>query len=511
MSYKRIAGTALGGEIVYTIAYSLGLLLTDVNPFWGHLVVLIGSAIVFVFWYVIARFIFILKYRSIIFAIIQLLFYLVFLLSNPAYYNTSEPFIDVAARFYLSSFVLLGSIVLFFYIINAPMKKNFGLSSTDAMSYFFSQWLYHNKDLEKAFEQVGEPAKTLVSLMGFKRKDDTVFFMTPYVHYGPFGNLGGSEFSYLLAKEMDAKYKSKTFVFHGTVTHDLNPVASSEMGKILDAVDASVKNADYGKAKVSLSSARSKECQAQALVINDDALVGLSRAPYLTEDINFGLGLALMYQAEKNVRNAMVVDQHNAETGDVTSFEPGSDVGFNYLKAVDSVFSEKSKDRPLKLGVALRQVDSDVLGKAGVKIAVFSSSPEYVIVLIDSNGITPEFRDEIERQVKDMGKEMKRDFEVGVCTTDTHQTNIIRGVLNPLKEEENLLTAVKDACKEAASDMQDASFFSDKRWFNINVLGAKQSIEVVSTVNSIVAVAKITLPLILIGGILLLFAVASKI
>jgi putative membrane protein len=511
MSYKRIAGTALGGEAVYTVAYSIGLLLTGVNPLWSQLVVLVGSALVFVFWYVIARFIFILKYRSILFAIIQLLFYLVFLFSNPMFYSTSEPFIDVAAKFYLSSFVLLGSLALFFYIINAPMKKNFGLSSTDAMSYFFSQWLYHNKDLEKAFEQVGEPARTLMCLMGFKRKKDTVFFLTPYVHFGPFGNLGGSEFSYLLAKEMDRRYKSRTFVFHGTVTHDLNPVSSSQMDRILNAVDASVKGAAYRKASVSLSSARSKECQAQTLRVNDAAMVGLSRAPYLTEDINFGLGLAMMYQAEKNVRNAMVVDQHNAETGDVSSFEPGSDVGFNYLKAVDEAMSKKPKGKPLKIGIATRAVESDVLGKAGLKVAIFSSSPEYVVVLIDANGITPEFRDEIEREVKAIGKSLKRRFEVGVFTTDTHQTNIIKGVLNPLKEEETLLSAIRDACQEAVSDMQEASFFSDKRWFGIDVLGAKQSIEVVSTVNSIVAVAKITLPLVLIGGLLLLFAVATKI
>jgi putative membrane protein len=246
-------------------------------------------------------------------------------------------------------------------------------------------------------------------------------------------------------------------------------------------------------------------------MIDDAAMVSVSRAPYLTEDINFGLGLALMYQAEKNVRNAMIVDQHNAETGDVTSFEPGSKVGFNYISAIEEAFKGEPPGKPLELGIAMRQVESDVLGKAGIKVAVFSTNPEYVIVLMDSNGITPEFRDEIERQVKAFGKSMKRSFEVGVFTTDTHQTNMVKGVLNPMKEEENLLSAIGEACKEAASDMQEATFFSDKRWFDINVLGAKQSIEVVSTVNSIVAVAKITLPLILIGAILLLFALATKI
>ncbi len=510
MPYRRIAATALGGEIVYSIAYGISFLLVGVNPLWAQLVILVGSALVFVLWYVIARFVFILKYRSILFAMIQLLFYLFFLGSNHGLYFAGEPFIDLAAKFYISSFVLLGAIALFFFIINAPMKKNFGIRSTDAMSYFFGQWLYNNKDMEKAFMQVGEPVKTLVSLMAFKRKKDTIFFVTPYVHFGPFGNLGGSEFSHLITKAMDEKYNSSTFVFHGTVTHDLNPVSTSEMDKILTLVDSSLKSAVYKDAKVSISTGSMKECQAQALRVNNSSMISLSRAPELTEDINFGLGLSLMFEAQKHVEDAMIVDQHNSETGDITSFEPGSLVGYGYLNALKNSLAVKDSKKPLKIGVATRKIDSDVIGGAGIRVAVFSSSPEYVVVLIDSNGVTPNFKNQIDKEVKKIGKSLGREFIVGVFTTDTHQTNMVKGVLNPLDSEKSLLLAINSACKEAIDDMQSAKFFSDTQWLDINVIGAKQSIELISTVNSIVAVAKITLPLILLGAIFLLIAIATK-
>ncbi len=512
MPFRRIAATAFAGEVVYALAYgiSLALSMLGVDQIWVRSAILVGSAIVFVIWYVIARFIFTLKYRSVLFAMIQLLLYLIFLLSNQALYTTNESFIGIAAKFYVSSFILLGSLVLFFAIINAPMKTNLGLSSTDAMSYVFSAWLYHNKEVEKAFDRVGEDAKTMISLMGFKRKDDTVFFVTPYVHYGPFGNLGGSEFSFLIADAIDAKYKSKTFVFHGTVTHDLNPVASSEISKILSAFDASLKNAVFKDAKVSLSLGKSDECRAEALSFNDAAMIGISRAPETTEDVNFGLGLAFIAEAEKKLRLGMVVDQHNAETGDITSFEPGSKVGFGYMDAIRDALSRNPQKKPLKIGVSFRSVDSGVLGKAGIKVAIFSSSPEYVVVLIDSNGVTPKFRDQLEDDIKKQGKRAGHDFTVGIFTTDTHQTNMVRGVLNPLKEEENIRKAISEACAEALDDMQDAKFFADKRWFDIRVIGAKQSIEVISTINSIVAVSKIMLPLILLGGLLLLIAIATK-
>ncbi len=512
MLYRRIVATALAGEVVYGLAYLLSVLLTSlgIHSFWAQLVILIGSAVVFVFWYVIARFVFILKYRSVLFAMIQLLFYLVFLLSNQAIFASTGQFFDVAIRFYISSFVLLGSLLIFFFIINAPMKKNLGLSSTDAMSYLFSAWLYHNKDMEKIFDQVGEDVKTMLCVMGFKRKNDTIFFVTPCVHFGPFGNLGGSEFSYLLAEEIDKKYGSHTFVFHGTVTHDLNPVATEELSKIVASFDSAVGAAIYKDAKVSISLGTKDECKAQALRINDSSMVCLSRAPLVTEDINFGLGMALTFEAQKTSEHAMIVDQHNAETGDITSFEPGSVVGFSYLHAIKDALAKKDRKTPLKLGIAWRAIESDVIGKAGLKVAVFSSDPEYVAVLIDSNGVTPEFKEKIEKSVIALGKKLGREFTVGVFTTDTHQTNVVRGVLNPLKEQETLLSSVLDACKEAVGDMQEAKFFADTKWFDIRVLGAKQSIEVISTVNSIVAVAKITLPLVFLGGILLLLAIATK-
>jgi putative membrane protein len=510
MPLKRILATALGGEIVYGLAYSASLLLADVNLFFAQLVLLIGAATVFVFWYVIARLVFILKYRSVIFAILQLLFYLIFFFSNQALHLTDEPFIEFAAKFYLSSFVLLIAIIIFFQIINAPMKKSFGFSSTDAATYFINQWLYSNKDLEKAFETVGQRVRTLVAVMGFNRKDDTIFFVTPYIHYGPFGNLGGSEFSAMIAESMDAKYKAKTLVFHGTVTHDLNPVASGELKVILDTIDEMIQEAEYKPVKVALQFGREDECRAETLVIDDSAFIGVSRAPLVTEDINFGLGLSMIYSAERYVENAMVVDQHNAETGEITSFEPGEEVGYRYLRALRHSIEAEEKKQNLKIGVAYKNPESSVLGKGGIKIAIISSDPEYVMVVMDCNGVTPDFNRRIVKEVKTQGKRKGKEWQVGVFTTDTHQTNMVRGVLNPMKEEANILNDIKKGVLEAEADMQEATFFANKRWFEISVLGAKQSIGLVSTVNSIIAVAKITAPLVLVGEILILFAILTK-
>jgi len=506
MPLKRILATAFGGEVVFGFAYVVAFLVADISEFYGELILLVGAALVFILWYVIARLVFILKYRSILFAIIQLLFYSIFLFSFQTMAIADETMFEWAVKAYISSFILLGALYLFFLIINAPMKKTFGVSSTDAFSLFLNQWIYRKNDLEKAFEKVGETARTLVGVVCFRRKKDSVLFVVPYVHFGPFGNLGGSEFSYLIAEEVKNKYKADAFVFHAPVTHDLNPTASSEASKITAAIGRILKRSKYESGTVALSRGKSGECIAETLVFGNDAFVGVSRAPLVTEDINFGLGLSMLLKAEKHAGKAIIVDQHNAETGEITSFEPGSTIGYNYIKAVEDSLLRKAKQQKLKLGISEKHPESTTLGGAGIKIAVLSTMPNYVIVLMDANGVTPEFKGRIENEVRKLGK-----YEVGVFTTDTHQTNVVRGVLNPAKEEKEIINAVKEGVREAVADMQDASAFVDREWFDIRVLGAKHSIEIVSTVNSIVAVAKITAPLILIGAILVLLAILSKV
>ncbi len=508
--FKRVIATTLVGEIIYAITYGASFFLTSVSPFYSEIITLVGAALVFVLWYVIARLVFVLRFRSFLFAIIQLLFHLVFLLSSSSIYVSNEPIFSIA-KFYVAAFILLIAMLVFFFIINAPMKKSFGVSGTDAFSHVVGQWLYQDTELEKTFENLGQEAKTLVSLLAFKREKDSMFLVVPCVHFGPFGTLGGSEFSYLISKELNNKYGAKTLVFHGTVTHDLNPVSSKELAKVISACDSCIKNAKYVSANISLLLGNEDECNAETLIINDTAFVGLSRAPAVTEDINFGVGMAIMNAAEKNVSLAIVADQHNSETGEIVSFEPGDKVSYNYMQAVSNTLSKNAKKRSLAVGFAERYFNYPFIGKAGVKVLVFSSIPEYVLILVDSNGVTPDFRDKLISEIKEVGNNYKKDWHVGIYTTDTHQINVVRGVRNPLREEKSFLEDIKAAVVEAMFDMQPAKFHAAKKWFDIKVIGGKQSTEIVSTLNAVVSVAKFIAPLLLLGSIAAILLVLRKI
>lgn len=511
---RRILALSLVGQIIYAIAFLISLFVFSFDTFWAQAVLLFGSSVVFLLWYVIARFVFLFKYRSLLFATLQLFLCLMFLFwTNSATVFGGSVF-STATKFYVSALVVLGSLLLFFFIINAPMKKNLGVKSTDAISLFFSQWLYHNKDMEKTFEKVGEVAKTLVSVIGFKRQKDEVLLVTPYVHFGPFGNLGGSEFSYLICDEIASRFGSKSLVFHGSVTHDLNPVSTSQMDVILNSIDLMRKNAQYSQANASLSVGSFEEAKSYLLKIGNSSMVSVSRAPHTTEDINFGLGLSLINLAKKDFDSVMLVDQHNSETGEITSFEPGSVIGYNYHQAIEDSLKKVAKSKSSSLNVGYSEsgtLKSSSIGNAGIKVVSISSDPISVIILIDSNGVSPQFKDQLDRSAIEAAKSLNLSIVPMVCTTDTHQLNNVRGVLNPLKEEGETLSLVSSLVKKSLEDMSPSTYFASSSWVDVKVIGAKQSIELISTVNSIVAISKFILPLILLASLLLLVTVATSI
>lgn len=510
---RRIAAVALIGEGIYAATYLAAVSLPIFGIPLGLEIVFLGSAFVFVIWYLIARIVFVLRWRSLIFAFLQLLLHAFFLITNGLlpFEGTAE---SVIIKFYVASLILLGALFLFFWIINAPMKRTFGVASTDAVSMFFGQWFYNARDIERAFGKVGENAETYLSVFLFRKaKKDTVF-VVPYIHFGPFGELGGSNFSYLIAKALgdDGEKKGReVFVFHGLATHDMNPVSVSELKKITDKCREVIVGAKPRDAKASFIEGKAGECRAECLRVDDAAFVGLTRAPETCEDFSLGMGIALTAEAEKRVRVAAVADEHNAETGKIEYVEPGTPFGFRYLEAVGKACEGKGKERKLRMGSAKGGVGSTMVGPAGIKVAVFDTEPRYVIVLVDSNGIVPEFRERIMGEVGGMFRRTGwGEPVVAVYTTDTHKVNTVRGVVNPLQYDDRVLEKIKELAAAAYYDLGDAQFWGGREKVAIKVLGAKQAIEIVSTVNAIVAVARIAAPLIIFGGITAALWVISK-
>jgi len=504
--FRRSIALGLVTVACYGIFYLFAYALSPHFPLAANLV-FVGFGVAFVLWYFLLLLAFDFRRSAVAFASMQLAFFAFFyFMSTGAGLGADS--VPLMIKMGFAALAFLAAVYFMFYVISAPMKKNLGVSSMDAISMFLSQWLYGEKDLEEVFDEMGEEVRTLAWLCEFRGKRKRTIFVVPCIHFGPFGNLGGSEFTWMisnaLSKENDG---AETFVFHGTATHDFNPVSSDEVHKVVGACRAALSSMKMKAGMLLPCHCKAGSISALALRMNDSAFLSYTRAPQTTEDVNLGIGLAIMERAKRFVRNAGVVDAHNAETGDISSVEVGNPIGFEMLDATGKALSAAGRQEKFMFGSSSTMISLETLGSNGLKLALFAQKGKMeTILLTDSNGILPFFRDELVELLVELGKKKGYRCSAEVMTTDTHQINNVKGILNPLGSDrrDEVNDAVRKLFSEAFEGLEPVLFGAEEKSFGIRVFGSGQSAEIASTINAVVSLLRFALPAMLVGTALLL-------
>jgi len=490
MKFKHVLATYIFSNIVLSIFLLLS--------YFGIELVAVGVGLLFILWFLIARLVFGQVYKA---PILSCLYFIFQIPLMPLFSSNLLLFVIYSL---ISSIIFLVGLFVIFWLINAPVKRIFGVTGISLVSMFFAQWFRGTKELEGIFAKFAENVKTYVDIICFRhkgKKKEQVTFIVPHLHYGPFGNLGGSAFPHLIAREVGAgvsKYDS-TFVFHGTATHDFNPIKSSDVEKITEAARHAIKKMEF-ESKARIIHGKGDECAVNGLASGKFGVCMLTHAPKVTEDIEFSVGLALKNHAQKFIGNAVMIDAHNAETGELTHVESGSPLVFDYQKAITNAFHAKTKYAALEMGTFSFYPKLDTVGRAGIKISLFKTGKDnFCIILIDSNGITPGFRNRILAALRNEG------IDAEVCTTDTHAVNMVRGVLNPIgsgmevNDMELLIQQIIASVKIAKKHLSKVEFGAASEVIEIDVFGPKRAAELVGTANSIAAVLKWAAPAILLA------------
>ncbi len=485
-------------SIIYLISYLSEMIFPN-----GYYTILLAYGFNFVFWYSVIKYVFNMKYSAIILAIAQTLIFAFFLFF--ANYLFFENFSNVAIRATASILTFILAFYAFVYVVNAPMEKNFGFRSSDAISMFFSQWFNQNKDFETFLCEIGEEVQTLVGYIVLKGKK-TIAIVVPYVHFGPFGNLGGSEFSYLISKELEKRLGIESLVLHGPVTHDLDPVKSKDVKKLIYPLEKKWRAIKYTDANISIKIGNEKNTKCHYIDFNENALFGFSNAPETTEDMNAGVGLSLMNLCKK--KNVLIFDEHNSETGIIKYVEPLTDLYWQYEQAMKNAMKKKG-EKYNKIGFAKKQIKLNAIGKAGIKLLLFANGKNAMCWLyLDSNGIRPNTREKLIKAIKqEMKKQEFRKCEAEVITTDTHEVNIKGGVINPITDKEYAIIKMElgEMIKTAKANMEKKKVGFHIEKIRLKVLGSNQAMELISTVNSISSISKISFLLAILSASLLIF------
>lgn len=402
--------------------------------------------------------------------------------------------------------ILVLAIYSFVLVIESPMRRNLGVGALELLSLSLSHITEGSPALEGLFEEIGEPIDTIVGIISFKSATGIkALFLSPCVHPGPIGSVGGANMPTSLAQSFDMF----TMVSHGPSTHDFNPVSAKEIVKIENAIKNSLDNITYSDKATKFTRVSEKNAILGAQFFGDDLLLQATFAPNGFDDIDFGVGLSLMNLAKSicTSKNVILVDCHNCFKGESGRVLPGNKEVFDLMNAVEKLECVNEK-YPLKVGCSLNSMGSlskeEGIGQSGVKVLVIEvDNQKTAHVLFDSNNMVIGFREKLMDAVKSLGI-----TEVEVMTTDTHSVNTLAGGHNPVGtvKENEIIEYVLQCTKEAMDDLEPVSVGCEtSRVENLNTLGPTNATELVSTISSIVAVSRIFAPLVFVLALFFVF------
>lgn len=414
--------------------------------------------------------------------------------------------IAIVGKIVIASVILVIAIYSFVAVIESPMRKNLGVGGLELLSLALAHITEGSPAMETLFEDIGEPIDTLTGIFSFKGKNGIkAIFLSPCVHPGPLGNIGGGNMPTILSN----KFEAFTMVSHGPSTHDFNPVASKEINKIEKVVKEALDDMDYSESASKFFRVENKGAVIGAQYFDKNLLMLATFAPDGFDDIDFGVGLALMNLAKAScdAQNVVLVDCHNSFKGEGGRVLPGNKEVFELMGAVEKL-KAPGQENGIKVGCSSDPLDNiskeDGIGQSGVKVMVIEvGAQKTAYVLLDANNMVIGFRGVILEKVKSLGLDYAE-----VMTTDTHFVNTMSGGHNPVgtKMQAEIIDGILKCTEEALNDLEDVSVGCKVANIeDIKTFGPLNATELVTTISSIVAVSRIFAPLVFLLALLFVF------
>ena len=414
--------------------------------------------------------------------------------------------LQVMIKALIASIIFVLAIYAFITVIASPFKKNLGIGVLDLLSLFIAHMNEGSNSLEGLFENMSEAIDTIVTFVSFRNENGIkALFISPSVHPGPLGDLGGSNMPTILANKFD----HFTMVAHGPSTHDFNPIAVSEIDKVEKAVKDGLNKVEYCECGSKFVRYTSEKANVGVQFFNEGMIILSTFAPEAVDDIEFGVGLTMMAQSRSkcNVRDSIIVDCHNSFTAESGEVLPGNSEVFQLIDVIDKINADQEK-YDIKVGCnhnTMGDLDKqEGIGESGLKTMIVEvDGQRTAYVLFDSNNMEIGFRQEIIDAVSDLEID-----EIEVMTTDTHTVNTLSRGYNPIgiAKRPEIIEYVKVSIVEAIKDLENVAVGTGtEKIRNLNTFGPNNSTELISTISSVVAVSKIIAPVLLITALLIVF------
>ncbi|MBI1973189.1 DUF2070 family protein [Candidatus Micrarchaeota archaeon] len=402
-----------------------------------------------------------------------------------------------------SSAVLAAGIALFIVLLNAPMKRAFGIKAFRLAKMFISHWYHGSMAVEEFLKAIGERVDTLVGVIAFRTKKGLKsVLIIPYVHPGPFGSVGGSRIVEQLTRAMEEETGVPIIVAHGTVTHDFDPVSKESVDRTIEETRKALKELTFNSKAGPMVRGKLGKATMSAQRFGNAILMTSSFSPYSGDDVDFAIGLNAMSKMRKGNDVPILLDAHNSHSKTARYVFSGDPTMFDIIDCVPTLREkiDASGNGKLSAGFASKKLGDytprEGIGTEGVKaLAVRTGNQLAAYVVFDANNLERGLREEIISALKDAGFD-----DAEVLTTDSHLVNSVKGVENPLGAKvphEKVVRNAVETALAAAEDMEPVTSGGVMhKLTGIHVLGPQKTTQLTSTVNSMIAIMKIASPVI---------------
>lgn len=290
---------------------------------------------------------------------------------------------------------IIGAIVLaiavysFVSIVESPIRQNLGVGGLELLSLFIGHQTEGSHAMEQSFATMGEPIDTTVGVVSFRNKEGIkANYISPCIHPGPVGSIGGGNMPTVLAQQLN----DFSIVAHGAATHDFNPVAQKEIQKITDSINNLLPKLKYTRKASKFERVQSENAKIGAQHFDDGMILLSTFAPIPADDIEYGVGLSMMFAARNatGAKHVAVVDCHNCLDGNVGRLMAGHHRVFEIHDAIAKL--KKPEQYPIKMGCAYDPMESlgkeEGIGQSGVKIMITEVDTQKMLYIVfDGNNM----------------------------------------------------------------------------------------------------------------------------
>ncbi len=324
--------------------------------------------------------------------------------------------------------VTVGGVQLLLLVMGRSQGVPRGLRLIPLFQAFVMAWAEElNGPLEEQITQVGEVRDLCVDslIFGDESGGCRAALITPYIHPGPFRNVGGSGLPNVLTVRLGEKLGCEVLVPHGISTHKRDLTRSVEAVRVAEVVASNLRVVGGLDRASPVVRVERHGANASCQMFGDVALVTLTLSPKSFDDLPEELGDRIMEAASAMSVIAVVVDSHNSIL-QMDNLED-SDVDDLFQAAVEAMRSTKEASRYTFSVGAARVVPGEWgldegIGPDGVAVLVvrLENDKTCVYVVVDGNNMRSGLRERIIDALRSRGVD-----EVEVLTSDTHLVNAI--------------------------------------------------------------------------------------